>query len=67
MPCCPKTYIFDKDTLACVCPANAPYVKFDGSCVSCVAPARWNADTDSCDKCREGMSEDANGVCVCPK
>lgn len=26
LSCCPETYVYDEDTLRCVCPLNAPYV-----------------------------------------
>ena len=66
LPCCPATYVFDRDTLTCVCPPTAAFVTADGSCVSCASPSTWNNSTLTCQKCRNDQSENAQGVCVCP-
>lgn len=30
LPCCPATYVYDRDTLTCVCPLSAPFVTAAG-------------------------------------
>jgi hypothetical protein len=67
LSCCPKTYVYDEDTLRCLCPNNTPYLSASGTCVSCNAPAKWDNGTLTCQKCRKDQSEDANGNCLCPK
>lgn len=67
LPCCPESYIFDEDTMRCVCPLNAPYVSNDGRCIACNAPATWDPNTNTCQKCRSGQTEDQNGNCLCPR
>ena len=67
LSCCPTTYVYDEDTLTCVCPFNAAYKTADGRCVACSAPARWDNQTLTCEKCRKDQTEDEKGECVCPK
>jgi hypothetical protein len=67
LDCCPESFIYDEDTLRCVCPPNAPYVAGNGLCISCNAPSKWDEKTGTCQKCRADQSEDASGNCVCPK
>jgi hypothetical protein len=67
LSCCPETYVYDEDTLRCVCPVSAPYISNTGRCIACNAPATWDNSTKTCQKCRADQSEDANGNCVCPK
>lgn len=67
LSCCPETYVYDEDTLRCVCPLNAPYVSNSGRCIACNAPATWDKATSTCQKCRADQSEDAEGNCLCPK
>ncbi len=56
LSCCPKTYVYDMDTLTCVCPPTAPYKNAAGQCLPCDAPATWNATTLLCQKCRPEQS-----------
>jgi hypothetical protein len=65
LPCCPETYIFDEDTLLCVCPLNTPYISNAGRCIACLAPATWDNNTKTCQKCRNDQTEDAVGNCLC--
>lgn len=67
LSCCPETYVYDEDTLRCVCPLNAPYVTNAGRCVACSAPATWDKVNKICQKCRSDQSEDSNGNCICPR
>lgn len=36
--CCPDTYIFDSNQLACICPPENPFVDVQGKCISCSKP-----------------------------
>jgi len=66
LACCPPTYVYDRDTITCVCPLASPYVSASGTCVACNSPSIWNNSTRTCQKCRNDMTENAQGVCVCP-
>lgn len=65
--CCPETYVYDEDTLRCVCPTITPYRSANGRCIACVSPARWDEPTLTCYKCRIDQTENDNGNCLCPK
>lgn len=65
--CCPDNLVFDEDSLRCVCPVHLPYRLFNGTCITCSAPARWEESTESCLRCRSDQTEDAKGNCLCPK
>lgn len=67
LACCPETYVYDEDSMRCVCPPTASHLTYDGRCVACNAPSTWDNNTLTCQKCRADQSEDANGNCVCPK
>lgn len=56
LSCCPQSYVYDQDTLRCVCPATASHVANDGTCVACNAPAKWDNTTNTCQKCRADQS-----------
>ena len=49
--CCPDSYIFDENTLSCVCPKTASFVDANGKCVSCNSPSYWNEDQLACLSC----------------
>lgn len=46
--CCPDTYIFDDNTLSCICPKNTPFVDITGSCIACPLPNYFNNVTQTC-------------------
>ena len=56
LPCCPATYVYDRDTLTCVCPLSASFVSADGTCVACTSPSTWNNSTLTCQKCRNDQT-----------
>ena len=66
LSCCPKSYVFDRDTLRCVCPPSAQYRDASGQCIACNAPSWWDENALVCHKCPKGQSENSKGVCVCP-
>jgi hypothetical protein len=66
LSCCPETYIYDRDTLTCVCPKTTPYLNAGGRCVACAAPARWDLPTRTCQHCRADQTEQLDGTCLCP-
>lgn len=65
--CCTQNLVFDEETLRCVCPLHLPHLLANGTCIACSAPARWEASTSSCLRCRSDQTEAANGNCLCPK
>jgi hypothetical protein len=67
LACCPTTYVFDQDSLTCVCPSNTPHVSANGSCIACNSPATWDSVNQICQACSAGQVQNASGVCVCPK
>ena len=40
--CCPDSYVFDSDTLSCVCPPSTPHIDAAGRCVACNSTSFWN-------------------------
>lgn len=65
--CCPDTYVFDDDTLACVCPKESPFVDIAGKCISCPSPGYFDNGTKTCQQCPDIKVYDFNQkACVCP-
>jgi hypothetical protein len=65
--CCPDTYVFDDDTLACICPHETPHVHVSGRCVACNATENWSDLTKSCEVCSGGSVWDkVKQSCECP-
>jgi len=64
--CCPDTYVFDRDTLTCLCPSEQ-YTTSSGQCVACNSPYKWDVASLTCVHCPAGQTEDASGVCICPR
>ena len=56
LSCCPASYIYDRDTLTCVCPPEAKYRDAQGNCVTCKAPSTWDPASLTCQKCRAGQT-----------
>lgn len=40
--CCPDGYVFNSETLSCVCPPSTPYIDAAGRCVACNSNSSWN-------------------------
>ena len=46
--CCPDTYIFDDDTLSCICPQSTPFIDVSGKCIACAHPNYFDNTTSTC-------------------
>lgn len=65
--CCPDSYVFDDDTLACVCPKESPFVDITGRCISCTSPGYFDNGTKTCQQCPDIKVYDfKQQACVCP-
>jgi hypothetical protein len=65
--CCPDTYVFDDETLACVCPSTSPFVDISGKCVSCPPPKFFDNSTKICIACPNiKVYDETLQACVCP-
>jgi hypothetical protein len=66
--CCPEGYVFDDDTLSCVCPKDKPFINVAGQCVACPAPSGWNQLTKTCIRCISPATYNPKTAsCECPK
>ncbi len=64
--CCPDGYVFNSDTLSCVCPPSTPYIDAAGRCVAC--DSVWNNSTLKCINCiSPAIYNSTTNSCSCPE
>jgi hypothetical protein len=64
--CCPDTYVYDNDTLSCICPPATPYINLTGQCTACKTPFYWNNSSSLCLACPlNQIYNSSSGICQC--